>query len=437
MRAIVAVPVAGLLLGGCGDVIEAQRQDTTVAYQTLREDEIINADIWDEKPRILAAGLGFTSIIGVPNLSTDNLSLSRTLTHLAGGAWNTVSCAPGQTPSLVNYTSASTPEGVANGFGQEVFFSDGLPIEFSWPLLPSTLDASDFQVNLNNGQAVTPQAASIYPNMEFNERSVAVIFGHFGNRVSPDQPGAIYPTSIEVVSDDTPLQLVGPGAQVVSAVGLTADAPGSPYTDPDVAPDKRGGPKLVGAKLTRMSTEGDTAPKSFQQALPNDGAALYGDQAQYRLRTYTSGGMTADGVRGVFPTDFARFFRLQATTADGATVLLTETGKDYVLDGKTVRVVGLADLGKAQDAYDDCYLEDKDNYIDIILSGDIEAVSKITNVEIPSTEEYSPLYNPGGPGNDPAPNVRYSAPSPPIVQKVTVALDDPMTVTYPGDASAP
>jgi hypothetical protein len=90
----------------------------------------------------------------------------------------------------------------------------------------------------------------------------------------------------------------------------------------------------------------------------------------------------------------------------------------------------LADLGGPQDAYDDCYNEDKDNYIDIILDGDDAAVRKITTVEIPSSRDYSPLYNPGGPGNDPAPGVRYSAPSPPIAQPVTIALDDPMTVTY-------
>ena len=55
--------------------------------------------------------------------------------------------------------------------------------------------------------------------------SSGVVPGHFGNRFSPSQPRAIYPTSIEVVLDDTPLQLVGPGLQVVSAVGLKADAP--------------------------------------------------------------------------------------------------------------------------------------------------------------------------------------------------------------------
>jgi hypothetical protein len=419
-----------LLVTSCGVVTEARRDDTTVAYQLLRQDTITNADLWGPEPKMLAAGLGFTSIIGIPNLTTDNVELSRTLTRLAGGAWNKVVCAPGSSPTLVNYTSAATPDAVANSYGQEVFYSDGLPIEFSWPVLPSSLDAADFQVNLNDGSSVRPQVVSIYPNMEYNERSVAVIFGHFGNRISPAQPGAIYPTSVEVIADDSPLQLVGPGSQLVSAVGLSARSSGSPYTDAGAQPGDRGGPTLVGAKLTRMSTEGDAAPDAFSQNLPNDGVALYGDQAQFRLRTYTSGGMTADGVRGLWPTDYRRFFRLQAKSDTGQTIALTEVGKDYLVDGGRVRVVGLADLGKKQDSYDDCYVEDKDNYIDIVLAGDEAAVAKITTVEMPSTGAYDPVYNPGGPGNDPAPGVRYSAASPPISQPVTVALEDPLTVAY-------
>src|SRR5262249_59780041 len=86
---------------------------TSPGYQVLRRNVIINADIWNKKPEMMAAGLGFTTIIGVPNLSTSNLALTRTLAILAGGTWNTnLHCAPGQTPSLANYTSAPPPSGV-------------------------------------------------------------------------------------------------------------------------------------------------------------------------------------------------------------------------------------------------------------------------------------------------------------------------------------
>jgi len=141
--------------------------------------------------------------------------------------------------------------------------------------------------------------------------------------------------------------------------------------------------------------------------------------------------MTRNGVQGLTPDAFEDYFRVRAVADDGTEVLLTETGVDYAINGGTVRVVGLADLGTASDAYDDCYLEDRDNQIDIILSGDDAAVRAITHAEIPSTDGYLPLYNPGGPGNAPTPGVRYSAGTPPISQEVWVTLDDPQTVTYP------
>jgi hypothetical protein len=404
---------------------------TSISYQVLRQDVIINADIWAAKPEMMAAGLGFTSIVGVPNLSTSNVTLSKTLAVLAGGAWdNNVHCANGQTPPLASYTSASTPAGVRQYWGQNVYYSDGLPVEFSWPLLPSTLDADDFKITLSNGSSVTPQVASIWPNYLYNERSVAVLFGHFGNRIPPNQPGAIYPTSVQVVRGSSTLELVGPGRRVVSAVGFSVRSPGSPYTQPGVPPADRGGPTLVAAKLSRMSAVGNTAPKIFPQNLPNDGITLYGDQAKFRLRMYTSGGMTPNGVTPLLPTEYDKYFRVIAVTSSGKKVALTKAGQNYYIDGHPLRVVGLANLGVKQARYDACYTELRNNYIDIILDGSIAAAQRITTVQIPSTGRYKPLYNPGGPGNDPAPGVHYSAPSPPISEPVIDALNNPMTVTY-------
>ncbi len=57
-----------------------------------------------------------------------------------------------------------------------------------------------------------------------------------------------------------------------------------------------------------------------------------------------------------------------------------------------------------------------------------EAAARITTVEIPSTGRYKPLYNPGGPGNDPAPGMLYSAPGP-VYEHVIMAPNNPMTVT--------
>ena len=428
--AVLAVALSAGVAGSANAGLAGPGQSsskTPLTYQILRQDVIINADIWAQKPEMMAAGLGFTGIVGVPNLSTSDVGLSKTLAVLAGGTWNNVQCPDGRTPPLSSYTSASTPSGVRAYYGENVYYSDGLPVEFSWPILPSTLDADDFKVTLNNGTSVTPQVTSIWPNFEYNERSVAVLFGHFGNRIPPGRPGAIYPVSVKVVST---LRLVGPGGHLVSAAGMSVRTGGSPYTRPGVPPRERGGPVLVAAKLSRMSTVGDTAPLLFRQDLPNNGVALYGAQAKFRLRVFTSGGMTPNGVSALLPTDYDRYFVVDAVTRSGRTIPLTRAGKTYFIDGHPLRVVGLADLGRKEKTYGPCYSSDNDNYIDIVLDGSAAAARRITAVRIPSQGRYRPLYNPGGPGDNPAPGVRYSAGSPPIDQPVTIALRNPLTVTY-------
>jgi hypothetical protein len=398
----------------------------TPTYQILREDVLINADIWDTRPRMIAAGLGFTNIIGVPGLTTDDLATSEALARAAGGAWNVIHCAPGETPDLAAYTSASTPQAVAFTFGFPIASADGLPVEFSWPIRPSTLDPTDFEVTLNTGEKVTPQLASIYPNEEYNERSVAVLFGKFGNRLPPTDPGSVYVVAVKVVGR---LQLVGPGGRLASAVGFEATTMTTPYADPNVPPDQRTGPRLCGAKLSHLSARGDFSPLPFH-SLANSGVALYGKEGRFRLRVYTTGGFSPDGVRAVFPTEFARYFRLHARGAGGRDVVITETGVTYHVAGQPLRVIGLADLGPKASVYDDCYREDKDNFIDIILAGSEAAARRITHVEIPAAGVYSPFYNPGGPGNSPTPGVRYTSPGPSQLQPVLIALDNPMTVTY-------
>lgn len=94
-------------------------------------------------------------------------------------------------------------------------------------------------------------------------------------------------------------------------------------------------------------------------------------------------------------------------------------------------MLGLADLAIPQQSYDDAYVEDHDNQIDIILEGDESVMRRIKYVLIPSTTPpYQPFYNPGGPGNNPTPGVTYTKPTTSIKQPVTIAIDDPMTVTY-------
>ncbi len=96
--ALGAVPPAPLAAGG-----------GSPTYRLLKQDVIVNADVWAKRPKMIAAGLGFTNIIGVPGLTTDDLARSEQLARAAGGAWNTIACASGESPTLAAYTSASTP----------------------------------------------------------------------------------------------------------------------------------------------------------------------------------------------------------------------------------------------------------------------------------------------------------------------------------------
>lgn len=381
------------------------------AYEDLMQDVVIEADLWTAQPQILSAALGFDGIIGVAPFEA--------AVRAAGGTW--IQMPPGTVQPPIRALTSALPAPLAGSFyGTNAVLADAMPIVFSWPVLPSTVQPTDFLVHLSDGTSVTPQGVSIVPCQELNERNVAVLVGEFSNRLVSGESGALYPVQVEVVADSSPMMLVGPGGTLHSAVGLSRSSSNPYETD--------NGPTLVGAKLTGMSQTGEGSPAQFPLP-PNDGAVLYGADAEYRLRILTTGGFSPNGVTGVRPDDFATFFRLLVD--DGGTPLaLTQTGVDYVIPEGTIRIVGLADLGPAQASYDLTYIEDYDNYIDIILKGDDAAMRKIQAVEIPATPGYGRFYNPGGPGNDPTPGVRYTEPGPADVEPVLIAIDDPLTTTY-------
>lgn len=393
------------------------------AYDELHRDVLINADLWDDTPRIITADLGFEGIIGIPGLtSAERLDLA----IAAGAGVNLDYATLVPTPTLRNLTSGGSPVGViAGGFGTAVTLADALPIVFSWPVLPSSVDPTDIRITLNTGAVVTPDAAALNPNYDLNERHVIVVFGEFGNRMAPGTTGAIHPVSVNIVGDDTPLMLVGPDGPV-SAVGLEAISR-SPYT---------AGPLLVGARLTATSPLGDFPPDSLSGAGANDAVSLYGEDAQYRLRLYTSGGFSPDGVSGILPTEFARFFRLSATDAAGQTVTIDSTGVTYDLGVGRLQVIGLAELGAREDGstvtYGPYYVEDHDNYIDVIIKGDRAAVERLSAVEIPTSAQagYSDIYTPGGPGRTPVDGTVYTSPAPQQTFPITVSLDSLGTVSY-------
>ena len=72
----------------------------------------------------------------------------------------------------------------------------------------------------------------------------------------------------------------------------------------------------------------------------------------------TTGGFSPDGVRGVLPTDYEKFFRIHVLGENGDTILIEKDSVDYQVMGGTLRVIGLSDLGAVEGGdivYGDCY----------------------------------------------------------------------------------
>jgi hypothetical protein len=400
------------------------------SYDQLRRNIIIRADIYggiNSKPRILAAGYGFEGIMGIPGLLSENqIGLAKAAG--AGVAKELLGLDP--TAPLRNITSGSSLAGVqVAGFSDSAVsqaFMDAMPIEFSHPVLPSTVLPENFRIYLNTGEVVTPLYVSQNPNLDFNERQTVVAFGYFGNRLPSSDPRAIHPVRFEVVNGGTPLQLITPNG-LVKGTGLSQTS-NNPY-------DPFNGPTLVGAKLSRLSLAGDYPAPAFPNSVANHGVEYYGTSKKlYRLRLFTSGGFSPDGVSGFEPDDFSRFFQLTARGGKNNVITIGEADTRVKVKGGTLKVKGIADLGNGlptDPAY--TYAEDHDNQFDIIIKANSrKAIRALESVVLPDPRlgTHSPIYNPGGPGTAPLPKYRYTQPSPGQTLAVEFALKDPATVSW-------
>ena len=414
----VALSIFGVLIVLAIGVMNSLNMQDQLFDGALKE-----ADYWSDEPVILSAGMGFEGIIGWPQVNEE------TVREAEGSWYGSVMCTNGEDPPAGAYTSTVSTAGIELFYKGTAEDDDGLPIVFSWPVATETVDQTDFQFTLNTGEIVFPNSAGMLPNWELNERNTVVVFGDFGNRGLSSEESAIFPVRLDIVEDDTPLFLIGPNGQEFNAVGLSWETDTSPYDS---------GPKLVGAKINYVGNEalgeGGLGFGTRSGVLPNDELSLY-DEGDFRIRVLTTGGFSPDGITGLTPTMFEDFFRIHANGSNGELVLLEKVGQEYLVAGGTLRIVGLSDLGQKENPdegifYDDCYAEDRDNYIDIILVGDETAARNITHVEIPSLEGgYNAFYNPGGPGPEPFEGVRYTAPGPADLEPVINALDNPMRVS--------
>jgi hypothetical protein len=414
----VALSIFGVLVVLAMGVMSSLNMQDQLFDGALKE-----ADYWSDEPVILSAGMGFEGIIGWPQVNEE------TVREAEGSWYGSVMCTNGEDPPAGAYTSTVSTAGIELFYKGTAEDDDGLPIVFSWPVATETVDLTDFQFTLNTGEIVFPNSAGLLPNWELNERNTVVVFGDFGNRGFSSEEGAIFPVRLDIVEDETPLLLIGPNGQEFNAVGLSWETDISPYDS---------GPKLVGAKINHVGNEalgeGGLGFGTRSGVLPNDELSLY-DEGDFRIRVLTTGGFSPDGITGLTPTMFEDFFRIHAKGPNGEVVLLEKVGQEYLVADGVLRIVGLSDLGQKENPaegifYDDCYAEDRDNYIDIILVGDEAAARNITYVEIPSLEGgYNAFYNPGGPGPEPFEGVRYTAPGPADLEPVINALDNPMRVS--------
>ena len=400
-------------------------------YDQLHRDIIISADIYgglDKKPRILAASYGFEGIQGIPRLnSVENIQLA-----IDAGAGIVESQISLPDAPLRNITSGISLVAISAGAGfsdspVSETFMDAMPIEFSHPVLPSTVIPQNFEIELNNGEVVKPKYVALNPNYEFNERQTVVAFGYFGNRLPSDNEDAVYPATFRVVSSDNSLKLVTPEG-LVEGSGLSKTS-SNPY-------DLFNGPTLVGAKLSKLSLAGDYGPDGFTGSEKNHGVEYYGTSKKlYRLRLFTSGGFSPDGVSGLKPEQFSDFFQLTAKGAgSGNSIKIGESNQWYRVKGGRIKILGIADLGPGLTADPEySYAEDHDNQFDLIIRASSKrAVKSLKNVILPDPRKdtHRPIYNPGGPGTAPVSSLSYTQPSPGQTIRIEKAIKDPRVVSY-------
>jgi len=380
-----------------------------------------NADIFDPTPRIITADYGFEGYIGVPGMpGTDAASQAAATSYNV--AWQYVD--PSLNAAQRAYVSGVDQNASYTGTGVDMLLEDTIPVVFSMPILPTTVNTTDFAVTLNDGSIVIPKAISLVPNLEYNERQTIVLDGEFGNRILPGLDGSRYPISVRIVNDGSPLELLttqGP----VSIVGATV-ASSNPYVAGN-------GPKIVAAKLNRFSELGEGAPIAIgSSSMSNSGSDLYGTDAQYRLRLYTNYGFSPDGIASLLASEYGKYFLLHARDDNDNLIPLTLSGLAYSIGSfGTITIVGLADVGNGGLVENAAYIEDHDNYYDIILKGELSAIERLADVQMPSSGTYKSVYNPGGPGNDPSGALTGSHPLGPF----TVASSD-QTISIINDLKA-
>ena len=199
------------------DYLNTVQADTTATSASLNNNLTLSADYFNVQPQILTANFGFDGYMGVPGLIGTG-SNAQAAAYQYGVSYESIDPALGAAARA--YYSAVGSAAFLATYGVPAYLLDTIPVVFSHPVLGTSLNPEDFRITLNTGDVVTPVVASFLPNVEFNERQTVVITGDWGNRLQPDEPGALYPVRVTIVDDGTPLQLVT-SSGLVSATGFS------------------------------------------------------------------------------------------------------------------------------------------------------------------------------------------------------------------------
>lgn len=396
-------------------------------FRCLLDDAIINGDAYlDSNGGFtldwLPFGVGFEGINGIPGVDT----ITKEVADAYGGAYIDLPCGGVIAAPL-------TVSSVVNSAGFVVVEGDGFPLQFSWPVITSTIIKDWITVHMSDGSSFIPTAVTVTPAADYNEKNNIVIFdSRLLDRSRPTRDEINAGTGVGAYVDHVeitgPIMFAGPNGQVESAEGMVGYPTYDPYNEND-------GNRVVRAKMTVCDKNGDEGNWLWgASAPPNSCSDVYGVQDDmYRLRLFTQWGAFNPGRMPILPTDFETLFFLEATLADGSTMSLTETNVAYDLGVGVVTILGLAETGgnADYDPYDDCYYDDRDNIIDVVLVGDKAAVQLITKVKHdPTIEGYTPFFNPGAVGRDGGGSLRYTTGSVAHECEVSQNIDDPQQVNY-------
>lgn len=77
---------------------------------------------------------------------------------------------------------------------RKAYHKNGMPVVFSQEVVPSTLDAKDFEVTTKDGKKYIPAAVSLLPANEAFELRTALLIGEYGNVNNP-------PVLVKIIGD--------------------------------------------------------------------------------------------------------------------------------------------------------------------------------------------------------------------------------------------